>query len=83
MDTKDKVIECINRVIEEMELDAVEVTESTPLTREYGIDSMGLVSLVIELEDTFDIELDDYLADIRKSATVSELVGVIQGVLGE
>jgi len=35
----------------------------------------------LELEDKFGVELDNYLADIRKCETVRDLAGVMTGVI--
>lgn len=55
----------------------VEIDDETELTREIGIDSMGIVSLILLLEEKMEIELDNYLIDIRKCRRVEELVQML------
>ncbi len=71
------VLQCCTTVRKENGI-AEEPDLSTQLTRENGIDSMGIVNLVIELEEALEIDLDQYLARIRGSRTVSELISVIR-----
>lgn len=43
-----------------------------------GIDSLGIVTMILDIEEKLEIELDDYLMNIRKSKTIAELISVIQ-----
>ena len=46
--------------------------------RESGIDSLGIVTLVLELEERLGIELDSCLADIRKAQTIDDIIKIVQ-----
>jgi len=70
------VIKCCQEVISENHDDIV-VGMETELTSDLGIDSLGLVSLVLLLEENLDIDLDEYLMEIRSSKSVDQLVKVI------
>lgn len=76
MDIKESVIECIETIISET-ASGIVVDENTLISRESGIDSLGIVSLILELEDKFEIDLDDYLADIRSCKDVNALIEVV------
>lgn len=69
MNIKEKVLECCEMIIAESDVNVV-VTEELELTRESGIDSLGLVSLVLELEDALEIDLDEYLLEVRNCKTI-------------
>lgn len=76
MDIKESVIECIETIISET-VSGIVIDENTIISRESGIDSLGIVSLVLELEDKFEIDLDNYLADIRSCKDVNSLIEVV------
>ncbi|MDX2525276.1 phosphopantetheine-binding protein [Streptomyces europaeiscabiei] len=51
-------------------------SDPIPLDRslfELGLDSVGAVTLLAELEDTFGIEFDDELLDVELFSTVTHL----------
>lgn len=79
MDIKNGVVECCKAVIAEADID-IDVDESTVISRECGIDSLGIVTLVLELEDKFGCDLDDYLAEIRRCHTVKDLIDLIENI---
>lgn len=76
MNIKESVIECCETIISET-VSGIVVDENTLITRENGIDSLGIVSLVLELEEKFEIDLDDYLAEIRSCKDVNALIEVV------
>lgn len=80
MNIKESVFECCKAVIEENKKEII-VNESTLISRENGIDSLGMVTLVIDMEEKFDIDLDEYLSDIRKCKTIGELTEIIAEVI--
>ncbi|MBQ3087483.1 MAG: acyl carrier protein [Clostridia bacterium] len=54
---------------------AAEITAKTDLLYELGADSLTLVSLVGDVEDHFDISIDD--TDLAQLATVGDLADLI------
>ena len=80
MDIKETVIMCCREIIEKSRGN-IEVDMDTAISRDKGIDSLGIVNLVLELEDKFGVELDNYLADIRKCETIRDLVDVMTGIV--
>lgn len=43
-----------------------------------GIDSLGIVTMIMDMEEKLGIELDDYLMRIRKSKTIGELITIVK-----
>lgn len=75
--TFELVSQCYKNVLAE---DGIikEITPETPVMDEGCLDSMGIVSLIIELEDQFNLDLDDHLLEIRAAKNVSQLVTIIE-----
>ncbi|MDP4147671.1 MAG: phosphopantetheine-binding protein [Bacillota bacterium] len=48
------------------------------LSRENGLDSLGLVSMIVYIEEELDLELDDVLMDIRESSKIKDMVKLIE-----
>lgn len=80
MNIKEGVLECCQAVIKENKKDVI-VSEDTLISRENGIDSLGMVTLVIDMEEKFNIDLDEYLSGIRKCKTIGELVEIVAKVV--
>lgn len=60
--------------------------ENTPspemtLSRENGIDSLGIVTLILYIEEELGVELDSCLADIRKCKTLSNMMEIIENAV--
>lgn len=73
----DAIIENFQQILNESGIDA-DITEETELSRDMGIDSLGIVNLILGIEEDLEIDLDDYLAEIRKAHTVKELSVIIE-----
>ncbi len=73
------VIESCQEVIREKNKD-IQVDANTKISRDSGIDSLGIVSLVILLEEKLNIDLDDYLVEIRECEDVQGLIDVISKI---
>ncbi len=57
-------------------IDAETITEKTDLLCDLGADSLTLVSLVGDVEDHFEISIDD--ADLAQLSTVGDLAVLIE-----
>lgn len=62
-------------------MDADAITEKTDLLHDLGADSLTLVSLVGEVEEYFEISIDD--ADLAKLTTVGDLADLIEHLKNE
>ncbi len=72
MDVEGKVKEII---VEQLGVDADEVTSQASFVEDLGADSLDTVELVMAFEEEFDIEIPD--EDAEKIATVSDAVEYI------
>lgn len=70
------VIKCCQEVVSENHSD-IEVDMDICLTNELGFDSLGIVSLVLLLEEKLEMDLDEYLMEIRNSNNVAQLIQAI------
>lgn len=78
---KERVEDCLRKVLKEQGVLSDNVSSETLLIRENGIDSLGIVSLILEIEEEFEIDLDLYLPEIRKCNTLGELEKIVESVI--
>ncbi len=76
MDIKAKVLECQERLYKENEI-ALEPSLDHEFDRDHGIDSLGVVNFVVDLEDELGIDLDNVLGQIRNCKTFNEVADVV------
>jgi acyl carrier protein len=62
-------------VVEQLDVDANEVTEAASFVEDLGADSLDVVELVMALEEEFDIEIPD--DDAEKITTIAQAVAYI------
>lgn len=77
MALQDKVKDII---VEQLGVDAAEVTESASFIDDLGADSLDTVELVMAFEEEFDIEIPD--EDAEKMNTVGEAVKYLEAKIG-
>ncbi|HLS91506.1 MAG TPA: acyl carrier protein [Limnochordia bacterium] len=77
MDVMDRVKEL---VVEQLGVDAEEVTEEASFIDDLGADSLDIVELVMAFEEEFDLEIPD--EDAEKIRTVGDAVEYIKSKLG-
>lgn len=70
------VIRLHNELLKEREIDKESSLEMEMRPRN-GITSESIVSLLLDIEDELDIELDDYLAQIRECKTIGLLIDIV------
>lgn len=46
--------------------------------RDNGIDSLGIVNMILDIEDELEVELDSCLQEIRKCRTVGDVIKTIE-----
>ena len=68
-----------NIIVKELKVDAEKVTLEASLKDDLGADSLDAVEIVMDIEDEFDIEIDD--TKIDAVATVGDLVAYIEQVI--
>ena len=62
-------------LIEELDLDANEVTMEANIKEDLGADSLDMVDLIMSIEDTFDIKVEE--SDTAAIKTVGDIVHYI------
>ena len=73
--TKEEVFETVkNVVVEELDVDEDQVTLDAKIKDDLEADSLDVFEIMNELEDKFDIELDD---DNAKAETISDVVDLV------
>ncbi|MCH9007441.1 MAG: acyl carrier protein [Calditrichaeota bacterium] len=77
MAMQDKVKEII---VEQLGVDAKEVTESASFIDDLGADSLDTVELVMAFEEAFEIEIPD--EDAEKMNTVGEAIKYLEDKVG-
>ena len=65
-------------LVEELQLDASEITMESSLANDLGINSIELADLVMLCEDRFGIEIND--DDIRQFTTVGDVVNYLETI---
>lgn len=76
-DIQKVVIRLHNKLLKEREIDMESSLEMEMRPRN-GITSESIVTLLLDIEDELDIELDDYLAQIRKCKTIGLLTDIVK-----
>ena len=76
------IINNTQKLVDNVEKNMV-VSETTELTRDNGVDSLGIVNLILDIEDDLSIALDDYLVEIRNAKSVSELIEIVNKAYSE
>ncbi len=63
-------------IVDQLGVDAGEVSESASFVDDLGADSLDRVELVMALEETFDLEIPDQ--DAEKIVTVQDAINYVQ-----
>ena len=74
--TREEIYENVKDVlVEQLGVEAGEVTEEASFQEDLGADSLDLVELIMELEDQFEIKISD--EDAQRIQTVGQAVDYI------
>ena len=73
---KERIIKCISNVAD-VEIKK-NIIEGYNLSEDLGFDSISIINLIVELEDEFDIEIDDNDLDFNKIAEFNYLCKIIK-----
>ena len=65
-------------ICKELKLDPTKVTEESSLKDDLGADSLDAVEIIMDIEDEFDIQIDDTEAENIK--TVGDIVKYIESL---
>lgn len=78
MDTKEKVFSILKDLA-----CAEEITEQSSLQEDVGLDSLNMVTLLIELEDGFGITLDESSMNPFDLVTVADVIDLVDRYTGD
>lgn len=73
--TKEEIFETVQSIAaDELDTDADKISMNTSIQNDLNADSLDVFEIMNELEDKFDIELDD---DNAKAETISDVVDLV------
>lgn len=75
---KQAIVSCSNDID-----DVSVINENTDLIKDFNFDSINIIQLVVELESTFDIEIDDDNLLMERLSTYKSLVEIVHNSLNE
>ena len=79
---REQILEKIREiVVEELGVSAEKVTEQARFIEDLGADSIGVMELVMKMEEAFDIQIPDQ--DIEKIRTVGDAIDYILSKKGQ
>jgi len=67
-------------IAEALNLDEATITLEATLNDDLGIDSLDAVELIMELEDKFDVKIED--AEAQAFVTIADIVKLLEAKLG-
>jgi len=80
VDSRRKVVETICEQLKQIAPEADALTEDTDLTMDVHIDSASTMSLVFDLEESFDVSVPlNELSDVRTIRDLASLIVKLQG----
>ena len=77
--SKDDIFSTVGRVLQAHIEECPEVTAQMELVADLGLDSLGVMEIVAELEDEFSLVITE--ADLRDVATIGDVATAIEGRL--
>lgn len=73
--TKEEIFKTVQSIVaDELDTDADKISMNTSIQNDLNADSLDVFEIMNELEDKFDIELDD---DNAKAETISDVVDLV------
>lgn len=76
LDFEDKLKEVIKACGDNVDISSI--NDDTDLVRDFGFDSINIVQLVVEMESTFDIEVDDDDLMLEKLSLYRGLIEILK-----
>ena len=73
---KEKLLEIIEEEMPEVETDKIDMEAS--FTDEYGVDSVSLIKVIVDAEQTFDVKFDDKELALNKYNNFEDVVDLIE-----
>ncbi len=76
---QEKILKIINSNIEDVKIQSDQADEDLSLI---GMDSIKFISIVVALEEAFEIEVPDEKLLITEMGTLNKMIGVVSTALG-
>lgn len=76
---KDQITKKLEEVILDEMPDIDSVNMNASMVKEYGINSISLIRLIVAAEKKFDVEFDDYELDLSAYDTFADLAAAVAG----
>ncbi|MBO4864004.1 MAG: hypothetical protein J5517_06545 [Eubacterium sp.] len=77
----ERITQCVlgahNRILAEKHIEK-ESSIDMEIRPRNGITSESIVTLLLDIEDELDIDLDEYLPEIRKCRTIGQLIEIVE-----
>ena len=73
MEVKERVIEALSKVLDMNKLD---IKEKDDFIEDYGIDSLDMAEIIMEMENEFGLKIDDFAVENIK--TVGDLIKKVE-----
>lgn len=76
---KEKLLGIIEEEMPDVEADKVDM--KAPFTEEYGVDSVSLIKIIVDAEETFQVKFDDRELALNKYESFDDMVDIIESKL--
>ncbi|MDE6759740.1 MAG: acyl carrier protein [Lachnospiraceae bacterium] len=76
---KEKLLEIIGEEMPDVEVDKVDMKAS--FADEYGVDSVSLIKMIVDAEETFQVKFDDRELALNKYESFDDMVDIIESKL--
>ncbi len=73
---KEKLLEIIEEELPTVEIDKLDTHAA--FADEYGVDSVSLIKMIVDAEQTFDIKFDDRELALNKYASFDDVIDTIE-----
>ena len=73
---KEKIREIVNHLVDAAD---EHIDEQADLYTEYNLGSLEVVELIIQLEETFQIQIDDYELDLENFRNLGSIASLVEG----
>ncbi|KGE19745.1 hypothetical protein [Paenibacillus wynnii] len=77
------VLNCYKRILQELESDALPCLDAKIGSRGSGLDSLGVVSLIVEIEEELEMNLDSILVSLRQSEKLVDIIPLLEALVEE
>jgi len=79
---KDQITKKLEEVIREEFPDLDDVNMNASITKEYGVNSVSLIRLLVAAEEKFDISFTDFELALDEYESFGDIVATIAGKIG-